>query len=71
MKRQIIQREPQVLHSAVTATNIIEKLWLQHKIQLSPEQLKLDSPIAQIGTYAVPVNLEDISVPLKVRVQAR
>ncbi|ELR15211.1 ribosomal protein L9, Nterminal domain containing protein [Acanthamoeba castellanii str. Neff] len=72
MKRQIIQVQPeQILHAPVTADNIVEKLWLQHKIQLAKDQLDLEAPISQLGTFSVPVKLEDIDVPLKVRVQAR
>jgi ribosomal protein L9 len=61
----------QILHAPVTADNIVEKLWLQHKIQLAKDQLDLEAPISQLGTFSVPVKLEDIDVPLKVRVQAR
>jgi ribosomal protein L9 len=61
----------QVLHAPVTADNIIEKLWLQHKIQLAKDQVNLNSPISQVGTYSVPVRLQDIDVALKVRVQGR
>ncbi len=66
-----MEKMGQVLHAPVNSENIVEKLWLQHKIQLSPEQLRLAKPISSLGTFAVPVQLEDIEVNLTVRVQAR
>ncbi len=60
-----------MLHAPVDSQNIVDKLWLQHKIQLSAEQLKLAKPISSLGTFAVPVQLEDIEVKLTVRVQSR
>jgi ribosomal protein L9 len=74
MKRQIVQTQAgagQVLHAPVTAANIVEKLWLQHKIQLATDQVDLYEPISQLGTFSVPVKLEDLDVALKVRVLSR
>jgi len=61
----------QILHAPVTVPNILEKLWLQHKIELSPEQVSLPAPLTKIGTYSVPVLIEDLNVPLTVVVQPR
>jgi len=69
MKRHLVS--PKVLHAPVSAENIVEKLKRQHKIELSADQLDLSAPITQLGTFNVPVKIEQAFVDLKVRVQAR
>jgi len=49
MKRQEVDPETHKMHAPVTSANILDKLSLQHRIDLKPEELLLDSPLT---TYA-------------------
>jgi len=54
------QFEPKVkLHSPVKVENIAEKLWKQHKVRLTPEQILLPAPITKLGAYKVAVKLQE------------
>jgi large subunit ribosomal protein L9 len=49
------------LFGSVTATDIADELWEQHKVRVDRRKIDLDGPIKHVGRYAVPVGIfEDL-----------
>jgi ribosomal protein L9 len=50
------------IHSPITADIIAEKLYLQRRMLLRPEQIQLPEPINALGHYAVKVALSSCTL---------
>jgi large subunit ribosomal protein L9 len=49
------------LFGSVTATDIADKLWEEHKVRVDRRKIELAQPIKRVGRYAVPVGIfEDV-----------
>ena len=49
------------LFGSVTATDIADELWEQHKVRVDRRKIELPQPIKHVGRYAVPVGIfEDV-----------
>jgi large subunit ribosomal protein L9 len=56
------------LFGSVTATNVVDELWEQHKIRIDRRKLGMD-PIRRLGRYTLPVELfTDVSGEVRVAV---
>jgi large subunit ribosomal protein L9 len=58
--------ETGVLFGSVTATDIADTLWEQHKIRVDRKKIDLGDPIKRIGRYEIPIELfADVVVPVR------
>jgi large subunit ribosomal protein L9 len=56
------------LFGSVTPTDVVERLWAEHKIRVDRRKVGTD-PIKRIGRYAIPIELfQDVTVALQTHV---
>ena len=58
--------EQGTLFGSVTATNIADELWEQHKIRVDRRKIDLPDPIKRIGRYQIPIEVfTDVTAEVK------
>eukprot|EP01121_Diplochlamys_sp_Union-15-3_P011703 TRINITY_DN3422_c0_g1_i2.p1 TRINITY_DN3422_c0_g1~~TRINITY_DN3422_c0_g1_i2.p1 ORF type:complete len:186 (+),score=21.17 TRINITY_DN3422_c0_g1_i2:43-600(+) len=57
VKRHIDPETKSKKCNEITRENLCEKMWKQYQIILQPEQIKLKSPLSELGNYIISVDL--------------
>lgn len=68
-KRHVLQNGS--LHAGVHIDNVVEKLKVQHGIDLQPTQVVLPTPIQSLGDHTIQVMIENNTLPLKLKIEKR
>ena len=58
------------LFKGISGSEILEELGRQHRIQLSPDALKLDKPLKSTGSHILPIEISGEKANLKVVIVA-
>ena len=57
------------LFGSVTATDVADRLWADHKIRVDRRKIELGDPVKRVGRYEVPVEVfTDVSAPVRLEV---
>src|SRR5918994_1504235 len=57
------------LFGSVTATDVADRLWSDHKIRVDRRKIELGEPVKRVGRYEVPVEVfTDVSAPVRLEV---
>jgi large subunit ribosomal protein L9 len=57
------------LFGSVTATDVADRLWADHKIRVDRRKIELGEPVKRVGRYEVPVEVfTDVSAPVRLEV---
>ena len=57
------------LFGSVTATDVADRLWSDHKIRIDRRKIELGDPVKRVGRYEVPVEVfTDVSADLRLEV---
>jgi large subunit ribosomal protein L9 len=57
------------LFGSVTATDVADRLWADHKIRVDRRKIDLGEPVKRVGRYEVPVEVfTDVSAPVRIEV---
>jgi large subunit ribosomal protein L9 len=57
------------LFGSVTATDVADRLWSDHKIRVDRRKIELGDPVKRVGRYEVPVEVfTDVSADLRLEV---
>lgn len=57
------------LFGSVTATDVADRLWADHKIRVDRRKIELGEPVKRVGRYEVPVEVfTDVSAPVQLEV---
>jgi large subunit ribosomal protein L9 len=57
------------LFGSVTATDVSDRLWADHKIRVDRRKIELGEPVKRVGRFEVPVEVfTDVSAPVRLEV---
>jgi large subunit ribosomal protein L9 len=57
------------LFGSVTATDVADRLWADHKIRVDRRKIELGEPVKRVGRFEVPVEVfTDVSAPVRLEV---